>query len=198
MPFLTVSFLGEGPPTKKKTEKVGTLILTSLLEDLGVSQHRIALSGGYSFCAGFPFAHHSTPLSGSMLIGGRVNVDEPQEAGSLGLGQNQTTKTSAGLSSCFFHLPRQAMLIPVTFWGSVFDLQHGEDLLPVMASLTYCAPSPPMFSLETHISFSTPRQAACPDPWGSICFSSPDSCWCSAENEKWNDPEVNHPSSGLL
>ena len=34
MPFYP--FLGEGCPTKMATEKKGTLILTSLLEDLGV------------------------------------------------------------------------------------------------------------------------------------------------------------------
>ena len=38
MPFLTVSFFGEGSPTKIDYRKQGTLVLTSLLEDLGVRQ----------------------------------------------------------------------------------------------------------------------------------------------------------------
>ena len=36
MPTLTVSFLGEGSPTKIDHRKKGTLTLTSLLEDLGM------------------------------------------------------------------------------------------------------------------------------------------------------------------
>ena len=35
VPFFTVSLLGKGSPTKIEYRRKGTLILTSLLEDLG-------------------------------------------------------------------------------------------------------------------------------------------------------------------
>ena len=52
-PF-TVSFLGEGPPTKIDHRKKGTLILTFLLDDLKLVHNHDVVVLVHARCRGYP------------------------------------------------------------------------------------------------------------------------------------------------